>query len=378
MLLDPGAATSRLSPWAEVGETYDETSFHGHSPYSGCRPCFKDASMTPPAPRRRRRQSGSNGVHRRPGPCGLPPCRAEVAGRRWDEAHRLASRSINVFHEAGAVGYAGPGYVLGLVEVCRGETGHARRRAREWKEQCLAQGNRTYALTNGWVEGLALLLEGNPAAAGLLTELDTFLPKYPEVGVFAQLPDTVEALLLAGRRAEAEDRVQRLSDAARTIENHLWAQATALRCRGLILTAANDHEAATAVLSDATEGARVMGAPLETAQNSSPMAERYAAYDAVRRPASSSRERRHLRRAASTALAPKAIAELRAVPGRGTDRLTPTEKAIAQLAAQGYTNQEIARELVISVKTVEANLTKIYVKLGVRSRTGLARMASND
>ena len=48
MLLDPGAATSRLSPWAEVGETYDETSFtRGHSPYSGCRPCFKDASMTP-------------------------------------------------------------------------------------------------------------------------------------------------------------------------------------------------------------------------------------------------------------------------------------------------------------------------------------------
>ena len=110
------------------------------------------------------------------------------------------------------------------------------------------------------------------------------------------------------------------------------------------------------------------------------MAERYAAYDAVRRPASSSRRApTSSPRCEHRIGTERAIAELhRAVPGRGTDRLTPTEKAIAQLAAQGYTNQEIARELVISVKTVEANLTKIYVKLGVRSRTGLARMASND
>ena len=67
----------------------------------------------------------------------------------------------------------------------------------------------------GGSRGFALLFEGNPAAAGLLTELDTFLPKYPEVGVFFAQLDTVEALFLAGRRTEAEDRVQRLSDAAR-------------------------------------------------------------------------------------------------------------------------------------------------------------------
>jgi DNA-binding CsgD family transcriptional regulator len=64
----------------------------------------------------------------------------------------------------------------------------------------------------------------------------------------------------------------------------------------------------------------------------------------------------------------------RALPGRGDSSLTPTEAAIAGLAAKGHTNQEIAHQLIISIKTVEANLTKIYAKLGVRSRTGLAHL----
>jgi DNA-binding CsgD family transcriptional regulator len=52
--------------------------------------------------------------------------------------------------------------------------------------------------------------------------------------------------------------------------------------------------------------------------------------------------------------------------------LTKTERRIASLAARGQTNQEIAARLLISPKTVEWNLTKIYRKLRVRSRTELA------
>lgn len=58
-------------------------------------------------------------------------------------------------------------------------------------------------------------------------------------------------------------------------------------------------------------------------------------------------------------------------------RLTPTELQVAELAVAGLRNAEIAARLFLSGKTVEANLSRIYRKLGVRSRTELAaRMPS--
>jgi DNA-binding CsgD family transcriptional regulator len=55
-----------------------------------------------------------------------------------------------------------------------------------------------------------------------------------------------------------------------------------------------------------------------------------------------------------------------------TTLLTATERRVAELVAAGRSNQEAAAELFMSVKTIEANLTRIYRKLSVRSRTGLA------
>ncbi len=52
--------------------------------------------------------------------------------------------------------------------------------------------------------------------------------------------------------------------------------------------------------------------------------------------------------------------------------LTATERRVAELVGSGSSNQETAAELFMSVKTVEANLTRIYRKLSVRSRTELA------
>ena len=53
--------------------------------------------------------------------------------------------------------------------------------------------------------------------------------------------------------------------------------------------------------------------------------------------------------------------------------LTPSERRIAALVAEGKTNREVAAELVISVRTVESALSQVYRKLDVRSRTELAR-----
>ena len=53
--------------------------------------------------------------------------------------------------------------------------------------------------------------------------------------------------------------------------------------------------------------------------------------------------------------------------------LNETERRVAELAAQGLSNQEIAQRAFLSVKTVEANLTRVYRKLGIRSRAALGR-----
>jgi DNA-binding CsgD family transcriptional regulator len=63
---------------------------------------------------------------------------------------------------------------------------------------------------------------------------------------------------------------------------------------------------------------------------------------------------------------------------RCTDQLTPQELTAAQLAAKGMTNRQVARELVVSVKTVEYHLGNVYAKLGINSRTQLVRRLDAD
>lgn len=72
--------------------------------------------------------------------------------------------------------------------------------------------------------------------------------------------------------------------------------------------------------------------------------------------------------------AAKARAELARIGGRTTIAgLTATERRVAELVAEGRSNKEVAAELFVSVRAVEANLSKVYAKLDVRSRTELVR-----
>jgi DNA-binding CsgD family transcriptional regulator len=79
-------------------------------------------------------------------------------------------------------------------------------------------------------------------------------------------------------------------------------------------------------------------------------------------------------RAGMELFAARARAERRRVGlrPRAPSELTETEQRVAELAASGRRNGEIAVELFMSVRAVEANLTRAYRKLGIRSRSELA------
>jgi DNA-binding NarL/FixJ family response regulator len=64
-------------------------------------------------------------------------------------------------------------------------------------------------------------------------------------------------------------------------------------------------------------------------------------------------------------------------PGtEGLAALSPREREIADLVAQGLTNREIGARLFLSEKTIETHLTRVFQKLGLRSRTQVAAEVS--
>ena len=107
---------------------------------------------------------------------------------------------------------------------------------------------------------------------------------------------------------------------------------------------------------------------------------------ALRRANRRSQAREHLRRGlelamicGATPLAARAEAELLATGARprrisvsGVESLTPSERRVAEMAATGPTNREIAQALFVTPKTVEVHLSSAYRKLRISSRSQLA------
>ncbi|HEY6053804.1 MAG TPA: LuxR C-terminal-related transcriptional regulator, partial [Gaiellaceae bacterium] len=187
-------------------------------------------------------------------------------------------------------------------------------------------------------------------------------------------PDWVELLLEDGDLDEAE-RVLGVweADALRVDRPYVLAHAT--RCRGFVAAARGDVDGAIGLLGRAVESHAVVGDPFGQARAT-------LALGVVRRRA---RQKRPAREAIEAALAAfedlgasdwveRARRELGRVGGRTReDGLTAAERRVAALVAAGRTNREVAAALYLGERTVASHLTHIYAKLGVRSRTELAR-----
>lgn len=156
--------------------------------------------------------------------------------------------------------------------------------------------------------------------------------------------------------------------------NHRWSLATGARVRALVTAARGDLDGALAAVEQAMERHEQLAMPFERART-------LLVKGVIERRA---RRRGQAKLSFEQALeifehigarlwAERARAELDRVGLRRTSGadLTEGERRVAELAAQGLTNREVAAALFMSPKTVEANLSRAYRKLGISSRAEL-------
>jgi DNA-binding CsgD family transcriptional regulator len=201
---------------------------------------------------------------------------------------------------------------------------------------------------------------------------------HPSV-VARTLANAIDALVGAGELADAEGLAERLDEHTLAMPVPS-AIAAAARSRALILAHGGDLRSARSSIEDALAAHASLHEPFELART-------YLAQGLIeRRGKQKAAARAALARAEAifTDLGARLWAEkverelARTGVKRSFDRaLTPTELRVAELAAVGAQNKEIAGELFVSVKTVEANLSRVYAKLGIRSRVELASRFSN-
>ena len=306
---------------------------------------------------------------------------AEVECRagNWDVAARHAQEAYEIDVESGWV--LGLGHMLfprALVAALKGDVDTARSDAEEGLRQSLRNEDMLDASCNRAVLGFLELSLSNPGAAmERLEPVLAFLDEMgsPEPGVIPCVPDAVEALVSLGRLDEAEGLVDRLERQGRTLDRP-WAIATAGRGRGLLTAARGDLSAARSALEQALVEHRRVPQPFELARTLLVKGEVERRAKQKRAARSTLEQALGLFQALGAPFwAQRAQDDLARVGGAvpASSELTPTEQRIAQLVGEGKKNREVADALFISVKTVEANLSRIFHKLGVRSRTELTR-----
>jgi DNA-binding CsgD family transcriptional regulator len=212
------------------------------------------------------------------------------------------------------------------------------------------------------------------AALGALEPLLTRCgpsPNRTEIVAASFLPDAVEALTALGRADEAEPLVDALERNGRKLDR-AWMLAVGARCRAMVLAARGDVDAALHSARRALAEHDRLPMPFERARTQLLLGrlirrERSEA-TAMARDALAVFEELGTRLWADRARAQLASTGPRT---RAPAGLTPVEQQVAELAASGMTNREVAAALFVSAKTVEATLARVYRKLGIRSRAEL-------
>jgi DNA-binding CsgD family transcriptional regulator len=292
----------------------------------------------------------------------------------WEQAVKRVDEGLREADETGQRTYSGA--LLASAALAVAHLGNAdRTRALAAAGLKLAQesGDLLAEVANGFALGFLELSRQNPAAADarLRPGLERlYSAGIREPAILRFLPDEVETLVMLGNLKEARTQLGRWLDLPR----RPWVEALARRCRGLLLTASGKGSAGLVELQRAVEASFVLP-PFERART-------LLTLGIVLRRAKQKASALHLldqaiaifdelRAAiwATRARVERARLGFEARPGA----LTVTEERVAELAAQGLSNRQIAVSLFISTRTVEVNLTRIFHKLGVKGRPGQRR-----
>jgi len=299
----------------------------------------------------------------------------ELWSGHWDRAEEAARRHLELAVEFGLESQRRQAiYNLSLVLAHRGAVDEARRLLDDGLRAAADGDDWTTTILTTVVGFIELSLGDMHAAATTLRRASTFRDAMNVTTPRRHDPDLVEALLGIGNVSEARTLADTMLTRAAE-SRRASAIAIAERSAGLVAAASGDFVAGLAALERAMVAHSAAPFPFDRART-------LLAIGQVQR---RRRERRASKEAFEAALeafvvlgAPlwvqRARSDLARVGLRRTaPDLTEGERRVAELVAGGLTNREVAAALFVSPKTVEANLARVYAKLGVHSRAQLAR-----
>jgi DNA-binding CsgD family transcriptional regulator len=262
-----------------------------------------------------------------------------------------------------------------------GDADVAASRAEQTRELAAQTGYGVAIMWATWALGLLALSRGDPQVTDAV--LGPFVTMLEQDGIAEPvravfLADEVEALIALGHLDRAERLTTMLEDAGARLERQ-WTAVEGARSRALLSAARGDLEAASQAAGHAVELCDGLELRLEVARTL--LVAGSIERRRRRKRAASELLRRSLEifeQAGARAWAEKARSELKRVglQRAAATELSATEQRVAELAASGLTNRQVAAALFMSPKTVEANLAHVYSKLGIRSRAELGAQVS--
>ncbi|MFE1191803.1 AAA family ATPase [Streptomyces olivaceoviridis] len=303
----------------------------------------------------------------------------------WDEAIELADEGLALCTDSGYSFFSWYfHFSKGLVSASRGDIDTALMLADRMTDWASPRGLRSIVQYAHHVRVLTHGATGDFEAvfrhADAISPAGSLEPyAQPSVWVFF---DLVESALRTGRQAEARAHVRAVR--ASTVE--ALSPRLALLAVGAAGLVAEDDEVAERFFNEALSAPGADEWPFDRARVQLARGERLRRAGAVSEAEGPLRSAHGtFRRLGARPWTARAVRELRAVGSkvadtndlRGTE-LTPREREIAELAASGLTNKQIAERFFISPRTVGAHLYQIYPKLGVASRAALRDALTAD